>query len=464
MRQTGKILYACENKEIAGILAEALSGYLVKRVDTLAEITDQYPQFQPELVIVSEELPDGTSLALPEKIFSANPMTPVFLVSPDPPQTTQESVLTAGFAGWMRFPLDAGTVRQVVDNHFRRIGFAKETFGEALQRSNKVDTVLAQIKDGVMLITEDGKLAMSNQAARKALGLKDGLEGKPFEEVFTRRVILDAITGSVPDPSRVEIMGEDQSYYQVTNLSIEGIGQLITLHDITYLKELNRMKTQFVNTVSHDIRSPLTSILGYVELIKRAGEINRQQSEYIDQVQESVHQITSLIGEVLDLGKIESRMDKNFVRVSIKEITKDVLVNLQPLVTQADLALEVSFVEALPDLLGDSIQLRQLVENLVGNAIKYTPAGGKITIRGLFEADQLIYQVEDTGRGIPLGDQSKIFEPFYRAENAGEDTEGSGLGLAITKSVVDNHRGRIWVDSRPGHGSCFTIVFPVFRD
>ncbi|MFN2144387.1 MAG: ATP-binding protein [Anaerolineales bacterium] len=464
MKQTGKILYACEHEEIARILAEALSDYQVKRVDSFAEINAQYPQFLPDLTIVSEELPDGTALDLVEKIYSANPMAQIILVSPDPPKLSQESVLTAGFSIWLRFPLDAGTVQQVVDNHFQRIGIAVETFGDVLLRSNKVDSVLAQIKDGMMVIGEDGKLAMVNPAAQKALGLTTSMLGKPFEKVFNRRAVLDAIKGDVPDPTRVEILGEDRAYYRLTNLNIEGIGNLITLHDISYLKELNRMKTQFVNTVSHDIRSPLTSILGYVELIKRAGEINRQQSEFIDQVQDSVHRITNLISEVLDLGKIESRMDKNFARVSLKEITKDVLVNLQPVITQADLALEVSFEEGLPDIFGDSIQLRQLVENLVGNAIKYTPAGGRITIRGHFEADQLIYQVEDTGRGIPLNDQHKIFEPFYRAENVGEDTEGSGLGLAITKTVVENHRGRIWVDSKPDHGSCFTIVFPVFRE
>jgi two-component system NtrC family sensor kinase len=465
MSQTGKILYACEDEEIAEVFAEALSDYLTKQVGTLAELEEQYSQFKPDVIFLLEELPDGSALTFAEKIFKVNPMAQIFLVSPDPPQLSQEQVLTTGFSSWLRFPLDAGTVKQVVDNHFQRIGSAKQTFGDVLQRNIKVDSILTEIKDGVIIIAENGQLALVNPAARKALGLTgDDLEGKPFKEVFTRRTMLEAITGAVPDPTRIEVLGEDQVYYRVNNLPIEGVGQLITLYDISYLKELNRMKTQFVNTVSHDIRSPLTSILGYVELIKRAGDVNRQQSEYIDQVQESVHQITQLISEVLDLGKIESRLDKNFTRVSLVEITKDVLVTLQPVIAQSDLILERDFAEALPDISGDSIQLRQMVENLVGNAVKYTPAGGKITIRGLYEADQLIYQVEDTGHGIPLDDQSKIFEPFYRADNVSEDTEGSGLGLAITKTVVDNHRGRIWVDSKIGHGSCFTIVFPVFKE
>ena len=137
---------------------------------------------------------------------------------------------------------------------------------------------------------------------------------------------------------------------------------------------------------------------------------------------------------------------------------------MQPLIQQAELNLEMAVDESLPEIFGDSIQLRQAVENLVGNAIKYTPSGGTVTIRGRYEADQIIYQVEDTGLGIPLDDQPKIFEPFFRSDNVSEETQGSGLGLAITKTVVDNHRGRIWVDSKLGQGSMFTIVLPVFHE
>jgi signal transduction histidine kinase len=100
----------------------------------------------------------------------------------------------------------------------------------------------------------------------------------------------------------------------------------------------------------------------------------------------------------------------------------------------------------------------------LGNAIKFTPSGGKISLRGRYEADQIIFQVEDTGYGIPLDDQNRIFEPFYRADNVQERTEGTGLGLAITKTVIDNHRGRIWVDSKVGQGSMFTVVLPVFHE
>jgi signal transduction histidine kinase len=464
MSQSGKILYACEDEQVAESISTALSGYVITHADCLAMVIEKFNQFQPDVTIISEELEDGDVFTLAEKILILNPRAEIILVSPESPQITQSRVLKAGFSTWLRAPFSAGDIQQAAANCLRRYLGSHEILALMQEGREKMDSLLSQISDGVIMIGENGKLTLVNQAACDALGVKhDELIGKAYKEALTHPNLLAAIKGDSPDPSRIEMQGEDQAFYRITSLAISEIGQVITLHDISYLKELNRMKTQFVNTVSHDIRSPLTSILGYVELIKRVGEINRQQEEYISQVQESVHRITQLISEVLDLGKIESQMDKNFTKVSILEITREVLVNMQPLILQAGLNLEMALDEGLPEILGDSIQLRQAVENLMGNAIKYTPSGGTVTIRGRYEADQIIYQVEDTGLGIPLDDQPKIFEPFFRSDNVSEDTQGSGLGLAITKTVVDNHRGRIWVDSKLGQGAMFTIVLPVFH-
>jgi len=341
----------------------------------------------------------------------------------------------------------------------------KRTTGSLQQRVNELDTILTQIQDGVIVISENGSLMMVNHIARRAFGLSDeALIGKPYHEIFNQRDLITAIQGEAPDPNRIEIEAEDKSYYRAIRREIEGIGLVISLHDISYLKELNRMKTEFVNTVSHDLRSPLTSILGYVELIRRAGEVNRQQAEYIAVIQESVHQITKLINEVLDLGKIESRVDKDFTEVSLAEIAKDVLVNLKPMISQNGHKLVADLDKKLPLILGDEVQLRQMVENLIGNAIKYTPAGGVIEVQANQDNDLLLFQVKDTGRGIPLDEQKRIFEPFYRGQNVSEDTQGTGLGLAITKTVVDNHRGRIWLDSSVNQGSTFTIMLPFITE
>ena len=139
----------------------------------------------------------------------------------------------------------------------------------------------------------------------------------------------------------------------------------------------------------------------------------------------------------------------------------NVMTNLQPAVQAKGQTLHLGKTSNPPPVLGSRMQLGQLVDNLISNAVKYTPPNGKIRVTLHVEQKQLILRVSDDGPGIPLEEQGRIFEKFYRASNVGRDIQGTGLGLAIVKTIVDNHRGRIWVDSKPGEGSVFTVVLPV---
>lgn len=329
---------------------------------------------------------------------------------------------------------------------------------------SKLETILRQVEDGVLVVDEDDRLVLVNHVVRSAFDLGDlVLEGQKYSEVFSHRGLLMTIRGAAPNPDRIEIRIDDQKYFRARATRIEGVGLVITLHDISYLKELDQAKTEFVTTVSHDLRSPLTSIMGYVELIKRVGEVNEMQKDYIQRVQASVHNITKMINEVLDLGKVENRLDKNFEMVPLHPIIEDVVTGQKPVIAERKQTVMLKLGNGLPAVYGDSIQLRQMLENLIGNAIKYTGRGGKISISGEQEKDQVILRIQDTGYGIPLSDQSKIFDRFYRAGNVSSETQGTGLGLAITKSIVDNHKGRIWVDSKEGEGSIFTVVLPIYE-
>ena len=166
-------------------------------------------------------------------------------------------------------------------------------------------------------------------------------------------------------------------YAQLT--TIQGIGSVITLQDITNLKELDRIKTDFVNTVSHDLRSPLTAILGYVELIERVGPINDQQKEFIHRVQISVHNITSLINDLLDLGRIEAGFDSRKEFVPISTIIHYTVDGLRNRVLEKMQVIQIDEMDDLPLILGDPVRLRQMLTNLITNAIKYSPEGGEIT-------------------------------------------------------------------------------------
>jgi two-component system NtrC family sensor kinase len=337
-------------------------------------------------------------------------------------------------------------------------------FSQTEIERSKLETILTQIEDGVLVVGEDDCLVLVNHVVRRAFDLGDRvLEGKKYTEVFSHRGLLMAIRGDAPDPDRIEIRIDEQNYFRAQATRIKGVGQVVSLHDISYLKELDQAKTEFVTTVSHDLRSPLTSIMGYVELIKRVGDVTDKQMEYIERVQTGVHNITRMINEILELGKVENRLDKNFEMVLLPPIIEDVVAGQQPVLAERKQTLSLELNDVIPAVFGDSIQLRQMVENLIGNAIKYTERGGKILISGEQEKEQVILRVQDTGFGIPLEDQVKIFDRFYRAKNVTSETQGTGLGLSITKSIVDNHKGRIWVDSKEGEGSTFTVVLPIYE-
>lgn len=339
-------------------------------------------------------------------------------------------------------------------------------FSDTELERTKLKNILTQIEDGVIVVDDEDELVLVNHTVRKAFNLGDkDILGKRLEAVFENRDLLTAIRGEALDPMRIEIKANDEHFYRVQVTDIPEIGRVASLHDISYLKELDRIKTDFVNTVSHDIRSPLTSILGYVELIHRAGEVNELQRDYINRVQTSVHNITSLISDLLDLGRIEEvGMLEDFELVPLSPILREAIEVIQGRAVEKKQDLKVNLPEKLPCVFGDKTQLRQMLNNLIGNAVKYTPDGGKISITGIEENGQIILQFSDTGWGVPLEEQAKIFDRFFRASNVPDGVGGTGLGLAITKSIVENHRGRIWVDSSTEIGSVFTVVLPASKD
>jgi two-component system NtrC family sensor kinase len=326
----------------------------------------------------------------------------------------------------------------------------------------KYETILTKIKDGVIIVDLDGRLMLINQTARDAFGVGDiPVSGKPVVDIIHSSDLLEILLhDNLADPFRSEVTLEDGRVFNAQVTPIPDVGLALTMQDITHLKELDRIKSDFVSTVSHDLRSPLTAILGYIELIDRVGPVNAQQKEFIRRVEASVQNITALINDLLDLGRIEAGFDARMEIVPLAAIVNYTVESLRPRSVERSQKLVVEVAENLPATLGNPVRLRQMVSNLLGNALKYTQSGGEIRLRMHAEGEQIILQVSDNGPGIPLADQPYIFDKFYRAANVAGNVPGTGLGLAIVKSIVENHQGRIWVDSTPGAGSTFTVVLP----
>lgn len=301
-----------------------------------------------------------------------------------------------------------------------------------------------------------------NQMVRAAFtsGISSPI-GKPISEVLAHPDLLDWINSPEKGTSnRAEITVEDGRVLNCQLTTIPDVGVAVTMQDITHLKKLDRIKTDFVNTVSHDLRSPLTAILGYVELIERVGPINQRQRDFIGRVENNVHSITTLVDDLLNLGRIESGFDTRRETIQLDSVIKSIVGQLTSQAVERQIEMEIDLPEQFPPIFGNPAHIRQMIEKLYDNAFKYIASSGKIQTNGRVEGDQLIIQISDTGKGLPPTDLPFIFDKFFRPSNLTSEVVGTGLGLAIVKSIIENHGGRIWIDSLIGQGTTFTIVLP----
>jgi two-component system, OmpR family, phosphate regulon sensor histidine kinase PhoR len=234
----------------------------------------------------------------------------------------------------------------------------------------------------------------------------------------------------------------------------------VVMQDVTDFKTTDRRKTELAEVVSHQVRSPLTAILSYIELLQRTGQLTPDQHEFARLVRHNVQVITETINDLLELGKLEAGADQRYEVVSLEENARYALQVVRSKADAKGQTIAVQVDSDVPRVQGNPIRLRQVYLNLLENAIKYTPVNGTVRLTITNEGGQAVSCVTDTGIGIPLEDQPHIYDRFYRAKGVTDAYEGTGLGLSIVKSIVEAHEGRIWVDSKTGEGTSFTVVLP----
>ncbi|HYG60182.1 MAG TPA: ATP-binding protein [Symbiobacteriaceae bacterium] len=245
------------------------------------------------------------------------------------------------------------------------------------------------------------------------------------------------------------------------------VGHLFTFQDVTELAKLDRLKSEFVNTVSHELRTPLTSIMGYLSLVmnEQVGRLEPQQKEFLAVVKRNTDRLSNLINDLLDVQRIEAgRMPLQCKPVQLSDVVSHVAETFRVQAEQKGLQFQVEVDPNMPLISADPDRLTQIAANLVSNAVKYTKEG-RVRVRVAQSDTSVCLMVEDTGVGIALADQKRIFEKFFRAENKyAREAGGTGLGLSIVKMLVEEHGGHIKVESETGKGSKFTVSFPLVLD
>jgi PAS domain S-box-containing protein len=475
------ILLALEESSILNLMDRVLRAVkyetaIAKDVQGLGKILQEAT---PSLLLIGEKFDGHEGLRIARELQERFPTLPFLLYTEKLKPELIRGLFHLGLSGYLAPPLKTDDIVDAVETCLRnahRVGDwlrkeVKRTTASLQKRAQiseaertRLETVFNNIHDSVMILNHENTVLLVNPAMCQAFGItSQGAVGRPVLDVIIHPDVLNLIThANTNDPFQYhEVSFPDGRVGNAQFTAIQGVGFALTMQNITYLKEVDRLRSEFVHTVSHDLRSPLTSVIGYSELMERVGPLNETQREFISRIQDSIQHITSLINDLLDLGSIEAGMDTHREFVQLEGILRYTINMLEGQIKSKQLNLQTEIAPALPALRANPIRLRQVFDNVIGNAIKYSHVNGDIHISIHSEENQVILQVIDHGSGIPVNDQPHIFDKFYRASNISSDVEGSGLGLAIVKNIVENHQGRIWVESAVGKGSTFFIVLPV---
>ncbi len=346
---------------------------------------------------------------------------------------------------------------------YAAVAIEKARLFEAIQREKgKLEALLQGIEEPVLVVDFEGTLILMNRSARQHLSLPPEALGRPLRAVVAHEEIRSLFDRRPPvgQTVRQEITFPNRLTFQASLTAVDGVGYVMVMQDITYLKELDRIKSEFVSIVSHDVRTPLTTIRGYVSLLPRVGPLNPRQQEFVEKVERAMQTIVELLNNLLDLSRLEAGYALSIETCSLAEILNEAAQIIRPQAEEKQHALILEIPPDLPPIQGDPRRLEQVFLNLLSNAVKYTPPGGRITLRARVQEGHIAVQVSDTGVGIPPADLPHIFSKFYRVHREGEAAEGTGLGLAIVKSIVERHGGRVWAESELGKGSTFTVLLP----
>lgn len=331
----------------------------------------------------------------------------------------------------------------------------------------RLAAILASTPDPVLVTDAQNHLLLSNPAATDVLGMGLNIgQGKPVEQVLTHKALVEILSAASDEKLSAEVTLSDGKTYLATASPVEADGRLVgrvcILRDVTHFKELDMMKSEFVNTVSHDLRSPLTLMRGYATMLEMVGDLNDQQKTYVGKIVTGVENMARLVNNLLDLGRIEVGVGLRLETVPLTDIIERVAGSLQMNAAQKTIEFTVEKPDSLPMIEADPALLQQAIYNLGENAIKYTPPGGKVTLRFRLRGADMLYEVQDTGIGILPADQARLFEKFYRgSQREARQEKGSGLGLAIVKSIVEKHGGKVWLESQLGKGSTFYLQIPL---
>jgi two-component system phosphate regulon sensor histidine kinase PhoR len=348
---------------------------------------------------------------------------------------------------------------------------------------NRSSAILRSMVEGVAVIDGDERLVFYNRAFSEILIVDSAnAEGRPLIEVVRNSDLVGLIRRALRGDEGLQsdiTMGITQTRsFSITAAPVKALdapasgrdpqakpsGAVVVLHDVTELRRLERVRQDFVANVSHEFKTPLTAIQGFAEtLLAGALDDPENNRRFLEIIRNHAIRLARLTNDLLKLARIEAgKMEVEFSSVSLLELIEGCTETTLLKANRKEITLEITVPPQLPAVRGDAALLRDVLQNLLDNAIQYTPARGHISVSATAGPREAVVTVADTGIGIPLADSERIFERFYRVDAArSREAGGTGLGLSIAKHIVEAHGGKLWVESTVGQGSRFSFSLPL---
>lgn len=360
----------------------------------------------------------------------------------------------------------------VLTESFRDMsGKLQKTISEVSTEKNKIEAIIQNMTDGVIAFSRNGKIIHINSTAKKMLNI-DKIEKYKFDKLF------EELEADIKIGDLLYLEGNRSCEREITrdkltlkinfevfdNEKNKTDGVLSVLHDVTKQQRLEMSRREFVANVSHELKTPLTTIKSHAETILDVIGENKTAETFTNTILNETDRMTRLVKDLLLISSLEGKIVLNKTMFSLKDMINDVVSTMSLVANEKGHRLQFEAVAEIPEFYGDRDKLEQVLYNIISNSIKYTPNGGKITIKAGRLYGDFFVEVKDNGIGIPEKDLSRIFERFYRVDKArSRELGGTGLGLSISKGIIDAHGGTIKVDSEVGKGTKVMISLPVSK-
>jgi PAS domain S-box-containing protein len=374
---------------------------------------------------------------------------------------------------------EAGKLAREFNEMTQRLqNYEKSTLGTLMAERNKTMAIVKSMSDPMLVLDMNYRIVLINDACEYFFGITEAeAAGRHFLEAIRNGELFDHISDAAESGGehgeRVLSVNRDKEYYfnvavtPVGNAEQKNAGLIVVLHDVTEFKELERVKTDFIATISHEFKTPLTSIMMAASMLLEngMGELNGDQRETLEALKEDGDRLSCLVSELLELSRIESGGAVYDMRpCSVRDIAEAALKGFKENAGKRGVRIADRMAEQLPPVRADFGKIQWVFNNLISNALKYTGPGDTITIEAAEEKERVVVSVKDTGAGIPPEYLERIFDKYVQVKGRDIEVRGTGLGLSVAREIIGAHNGTIRAESELNNGSTFTFTLPVYRE